>query len=86
MAKSPYEDGIGGATVARDFGTPKKLYGAPPIERIGINTARAALEAEGASKDANAQQMLASIDKRLAARRSAQNRVRRHQVQAGVVK
>jgi len=72
--------------VARDFGTPKKPYSAPAIERVGINTARAALEAQGASKDANAQQMLASIDHQLAAKKSAQNRVRRHQVQPGVVK
>ncbi len=72
--------------MARDLGTPKKPYRAPAFERIGVDTARAALEAEGASKDANARQMLASVDHQLAARKSAQNRMRRHQVQPDVVK
>ena len=64
MAKSHDETRIGGATVARDFGTPKKPYSAPAFERIDINTARAALEAEGASKAVDSQQMSAVIEER----------------------
>ena len=86
MAKSHYETRIGGATVARDFGTPKKPYSAPAFERIDINTARAALEAEGASKAVDSQQMSAVIEEQLVATKSAQHPARRTPARPGVVR
>jgi hypothetical protein len=72
--------------VARDFGTLRKPYRAPAFERIDINTARAALQAEGAAKDGDAQQMSALIDEHLAAKRSVEDRVRRNPAGPGVVR
>ena len=57
--------------MVRDPKSVKKLYVAPSFQVHGATTARAALEAEGASQDPHVGEMLVLINRRLDEKNSA---------------